>query len=110
MGRASTVHGTLGTGLLSRSRRLASAHQCLVSLELSTKLVFCQWPVFRLRALGLRLGNRARVKTKLNLLTTLVVRNIRSRNTLHTEDLDFIAVTAGDGVLDAREAGRGDVS
>lgn len=57
-----------------------------------------------LRTLGLRLRYTARVKAELNLLPALVVRNIGRRNTLHTEDLDLVAVTSRKSVLNARKA------
>jgi hypothetical protein len=56
----------------------------------------------------LRLRDRAGGKAKLDFLAALIVRDIWDGNTFHTENLNFIPITARKGILNARETDGGD--
>lgn len=71
--------------------------------ELGPKLLFCEEPVLCLGAFVGGLGDGAGVETELNLLAAFVVCDVGRGDAFHAEDLDFIAVPAGQGVLNSRE-------
>ena len=72
-------------------------------LELCAQLFLGEGSILDLGSLARRLANGARVKTELNLLASLVVGDVRGRDTFHAEDFDFVAITAWKRILNARK-------
>ena len=77
-----------------------------MGFQLRLELFLGKRAVLHLGTLRLGLANGTRVKTKLDLLTTLVVRHVGGRNSLHPEDLDLVPISSGKCVLDSGEADR----
>ena len=72
--------------------------------ELSLELFLREGTIFDFGPLRLGLGDGTWVETKFYFLTTLVISHVRRGDTLHPEDLDFIAISPRQGVLNTREA------
>jgi hypothetical protein len=53
----------------------------------------------------LGLGDRACGEAKLDFFAAFVVCDVRGRNAFHAEYFDFVAVAAGEGIVDAGETG-----
>jgi hypothetical protein len=66
-----------------------------VCFELRFQFIFGQSSVLDFRSFGWGLRDGPSREAKLDFLPTLVISDIRRWDTLHAEDLDFIAITTG---------------
>jgi len=81
-------------GCCSGRRGIVRTHQCPVRRELGTKFHLRQHSVVVLGFFWWWLGDRSRIESELDFLATLVICNVRHRNSFHTEDFDFVAISS----------------
>lgn len=104
MGRR-TVDGSRAL-FSSGSSVLGGTHESLVRFELSAQLLFGQRAVLDLGTLVRGRTDGSRVEAKLDLLATLVVGDVGGGDAFHTEDFDFVAISAWERVFDAGKVFR----
>lgn len=92
------------TLLNCRTRALGPTHERPVSLELGSELFFRERLVFDLWTLAGGLADRTWVETKFDFLAPLVVCDVGRRDALHTENFDFVTISSGQSIINARKA------
>jgi hypothetical protein len=71
-----------------------------VGLKLCLEFLLGEGSILNLGPLGLGLGDGSSRKTEFNFLPALVICDIRCRYTFHPENLDFVAITTRECIVD----------
>jgi hypothetical protein len=74
-----------------------------MGLQLKSEVLLGEWTILDPRSLSRRLGDGSCTETELDLFASFVVGDVWCGNAFHSEDFDFVAITAWECVLDSRE-------